>query len=165
MTLEGWKPKHILINMDEAWPQGAHTYQLTLVLGKPTEEVALAREHVLALSKWAAGHARNPRHLFFIIQYTQLEARLGRVTLQLCTRWAVIDTRPRTQVVRKKSTGENQQGAEREVARDVTHAAPLLRPLCTHADQHRHTLQHRWASMWLRLCFIWYGCNPACTRP
>lgn len=130
---------------------------------KPTEEVALIHERTYAHTvQRAAGHAQTPSIYFSLLQYHQLEARLGRVALQLCARWAVIDTRPQTWVVSKRYR-KDPAGSRDEAARDVTDAADSALSF-VHIQLRTHKHKHIKDRMWHRLGFIWYDCNLGCTR-
>lgn len=77
----------MLINMDEAWPLGEYTYQLTLVPCKLIDDVTHVHKptciHTRTVKR-AARHAQTSSIYFSLLQCYQLEARLGYVTLQLC---------------------------------------------------------------------------------
>lgn len=62
--------------MDEAWPQGEHTYQLTMVPRKLIEEVTLVHANMNTLKR-AARHAQTPQHLFFIITMLSAGGKVG----------------------------------------------------------------------------------------
>lgn len=98
--------------------------------------------HMLTHSNKQPGMHKPPASIFHYYNTVSWRQGWGRVTLQLCARWAVIDTRPQTWVVTKRYR-KDPAGSRKGAVGDVTDAGTQLRPLYTHIVA--HSLKHKTA--------------------
>lgn len=128
MTLEEWKPKHILINMDEAWPQGEHTYQFALFAANQQRRLdSYMNAHMLTRSNKQPGTHKPPESIFHY--YSTVSWRQGWAMLHCsCARGGLSMTFGLKHELLGR--GKTQQGAEK----DVTDAGTRLCPLYTHVE-------------------------------